>query len=252
MNVVELLGNRVLFVHAHPDDETLQTGALIAACANHGIDTTVVTCTRGELGEIVQGVIPSDSTVDELAAHREGELERAVAVLGLSRHHWLGQAPARQEGLPDRRYSDSGMVWLSDGVAGPAEHIGEQSFVAAPEQEVVADLARLIRSLQPDTVLSYDRRGSYSHPDHVKAHEVTKAAAALTGVPFVEFASDLDDTDFVRYELGEYLDVVVDALREYRSQLTVYPDHIEHVGGQREEFYTAVGLRHHQAPLQNP
>lgn len=243
MNLRKLLGERPLFVHAHPDDETLATGALIAACANQGIEPHVVTCTRGEQGEAVTGVIPLDFTTNELTLFREKELAAAVGVLGVAGHYWLGTAPARATGLADRSYQDSGMVWLDDGVAGPAELADDTTFTAASVDEAASDLAQLIATIQPTSMISYDETGTYRHPDHVRAHDIAIVAARAAGVPFLEIASDRDDDSFMWFELSEYLDVVIDALSRYRSQLTVYPDHILHVGGQRAEFSTAVGIR---------
>lgn len=243
MKLEDIFGKAPLFVHAHPDDETLQTGALLAACHNEGLRTTVVTATRGERGEIVQGVIPLDSTVDELAAHREQELALAVKTLGVDRHYWLGNVPARKEGLSERRYADSGMVWIDEGVAGPAENLEEGTLCSATIAEAAGDLAALIEAIAPTGIVSYDSRGSYSHPDHIRTHEIALKASEMTGVDFYEVASDVNDPGFEHLELSQYLDIVVDALSMYRSQLTVYPDHIEHVGGQRDDFSTAVGIR---------
>ena len=243
MNLRELLGERPLFVHAHPDDETLETGALIAACANQGIEPHLVTCTRGEQGEGVTGVIPSDFTMRELTDYREKELEAAVGVLGVVGQYWLGTAPARAAGREDRRYHDSGMVWIGERLAGPAEVDDETTFTAASIEEAAADLVHLITTINPSSIVSYDESGTYGHPDHVRAHEIAAFAAMQTGVPFLETAGDVSDESFTRLELGEYLDVVIDALSRFRSQLTVYPDHIEHVGGQRAEFTTTVDIR---------
>lgn len=246
MNLVELFGRAPLFVHAHPDDETLQTGSLIAACHNQGLHTAVVTATRGELGEIVPGTIPLDSTMEQLAAHREEELELASEVLGVDEHYWLGTAPARAEGLGNRKYQDSGMVWISEGVAGPSGESSEGTLCGSSLEEEVRDLVALIELTSPTAIVSYDRTGTYSHPDHIRTHEISFQAAQQAGIPFFEIASDINDPEFQRLELGEYLDIVIDALSKYRSQLTVYPDHIMHVGGQRDDFYTGVGIRRHE------
>lgn len=245
MNLKELLGERPLFVHAHPDDETLETGALIAACANQGIEPHLLTCTRGEQGEGVTGVIPSDFTMKELTDYREKELEAACAILGVAGQYWLGNAPARAKGLEDRRYHDSGMVWIDERLAGPAEVDDETTFTAATIEEAAADLAQLIETIQPTSIITYDDTGTYGHPDHIRSHEIVKAAAKATGVPFLETAASLSDSNFIELELHEFLDVVIDALSKFRSQLTVFPDHVRHVGGQRAEFATAVRIRRH-------
>ena len=98
MNALDLLlaeGARPLFVHAHPDDETLQTGALLARLASRGVETIVVTCTRGEQGEIVPGTAPADLDPAGLVKVRERELAAAVETLGVAQHMFLGAPVAR-------------------------------------------------------------------------------------------------------------------------------------------------------------
>jgi N-acetyl-1-D-myo-inositol-2-amino-2-deoxy-alpha-D-glucopyranoside deacetylase len=144
---VSLLDGRrsVLFVHAHPDDETITTGALIAELVARGTRVSLLTLTRGERGEVVPGVVVPGVAVpgvavpgvavpgvavpgaagdpqgtDALTREREAELRRAIVALGIAAHFWLGALPARAPGLAPRRYRDSGMRWLRPGVAGPA------------------------------------------------------------------------------------------------------------------------------------
>ena len=102
----------VLFVHAHPDDETLATGGLIAELAARGVRVAVLTAMRGEQGEVVEGPLSALTGTPELTAHREGEVAAACATLGVRHHAFLGSPDARAAGRPPRRYTDSGMAWL--------------------------------------------------------------------------------------------------------------------------------------------
>ncbi|WP_394768081.1 PIG-L family deacetylase [Lacisediminihabitans sp.] len=222
-NLSESVPERVLFVHAHPDDESLSTGGTIATLVKRGSAVTVVTCTRGERGE----VIPADlrhleGEPAELAAHRSTELASALAVLGVTDHRYLGAAGARWVDLPPRIYTDSGMRWGADG-AEPAETIADDSLCAAPFGEVAADLATVIDAVQPTAVVSYDSRGGYGHPDHVRAHEAARRAAEVMGVPFFAIQPD-GAAATVRVDVSDALTQKAAALRAHRSQITVEGD----------------------------
>ena len=235
--------SRALFVHAHPDDETLSTGALIIHLREQGIECDLVTATRGEEGEVVPGPLSHLAGTADLHAHRERELAGALEVLGVDRHVFLGTAPARAHGYGERNYRDSGMQWVAPGVAGPADSSDETSLVAGQIAEEAADLAALVRAWQPDLLVSYDSHGGYGHPDHVRMHDVTLVVGRSEKLRVAE----------VRHEPGEgtewfdrpdALPQVADALRNHASQLTVQPNGTEvvHSGGQREAIVTAVGL----------
>lgn len=185
---------RLLAVHAHPDDETLSTGALLATWAASGAPVTVVTCTRGERGEVIG---PSLAELEgdglALAAHREQELAAALAVLGVGDHAWLDALPAAPDGGRPTRYEDSGMVWLGPGRAGAAPDSGPAAFARADVDGAALRLARLLRDRRPAVVVTYEPGGGYGHPDHVQAHRVTMRAIALAakpsvGLPGVPFA----------------------------------------------------------------
>jgi N-acetyl-1-D-myo-inositol-2-amino-2-deoxy-alpha-D-glucopyranoside deacetylase len=156
---------RLLFVHAHPDDETLTTGATIAHYVARGAVVQVVTCTLGEEGEVI-GERLAQLTVDgadQLGGYRIGELSSALARLGVDGPRFLGGAG---------RWRDSGMVGT------PPRH--RQRFVDADQQETVGALVAVIRELRPHVVVTYDPNGGYGHPDHIHAHEVTTAAVAAS------------------------------------------------------------------------
>ena len=228
-------GLRYLFVHAHPDDETLATGGLIAELAARGVEVAVLTATRGEQGEVVDGPLAHLAGTPELTAHREGEVAAACATLRVTRHAFLG--------APGRIYTDSGMAWLdeTETVAGPGDAAGPDSLTSADPAEVAADIAAYARAFGADAIVSYDAHGGYGHPDHVALHAPSRAAASEVGVPFREVASVADPDDAL--DTPQHLPLLQEALRHYASQLTVDGVDVVHVGGQRQPILTRFTLR---------
>ncbi|HET8599870.1 MAG TPA: N-acetyl-1-D-myo-inositol-2-amino-2-deoxy-alpha-D-glucopyranoside deacetylase [Segeticoccus sp.] len=169
---------RLLFVHAHPDDETLATGVAMAHHVLAGDEVHLLTCTLGEEGEVIpaelkhleleQGAPRPADQQDPLAAVRQEELRRAMAVLGVTSHQVLGADPAR--GVTSR-YRDSGM-------AGTPSAAHPRAFVRADPGEAAGLVAAQVRRLRPDVVVTYDAHGGYDHPDHIQTHRVTVAAVA--------------------------------------------------------------------------
>lgn len=190
---------RLLFIHAHPDDESITTGGTMAAFARSGAQVSLLTATRGELGEVIpdelryleQGLPkpgrPGQSVADGgagLAMVRTAELNQAAAGLGVRQRMFLGEWPALTPGATPIVYRDSGMSWgpeEADGVrrAQAAEPVDAAAFSAAPLDEVASHAAALIRVLRPDVVVSYAADGGYGHPDHVQAHQMTVRAIEL-------------------------------------------------------------------------
>jgi N-acetyl-1-D-myo-inositol-2-amino-2-deoxy-alpha-D-glucopyranoside deacetylase len=158
---------RLLFVHAHPDDETITTGLTMAHYAAAGCDVHVLTCTLGEEGEVIPAPLAhlAADRDDSLGAHRREELREAMRRLGVT-HQVLGEDPAR--GVPSR-YRDSGM-------AGMPSAADPRAFVNADLSEAAGLLAEHLRVVRPDVVVTYDEHGGYAHPDHIRTHEVTMAA----------------------------------------------------------------------------
>jgi N-acetyl-1-D-myo-inositol-2-amino-2-deoxy-alpha-D-glucopyranoside deacetylase len=155
----------VLFVHAHPDDETIGTGATMARYAADGVGVTLVTCTLGEEGEIhvpeLAGLAPDQA--DQLGGYRIAELDAACAALGVADHRFLGGAG---------RYRDSGMMGT------PAnEH--PRCFWRADLDSAAGRLVGVIREVRPQVLVTYDPNGFYGHPDHIQAHRVAMRAAEL-------------------------------------------------------------------------
>jgi N-acetyl-1-D-myo-inositol-2-amino-2-deoxy-alpha-D-glucopyranoside deacetylase len=157
---------RLLFVHAHPDDECLSNGATIAHYAARGAQVRVVTCTLGEEGEVIgdRWAGLAVDRADQLGGYRIGELTAALQALGVGAPVYLGGAG---------RWRDSGMRGT------PKRH--RQRFIDADEREAVGALVAIIRELRPHVVVTYDPNGGYGHPDHVHTHTVTTAAVATAG-----------------------------------------------------------------------
>lgn len=154
---------RLLFVHPHPDDESIACGGTIARYGDRGVQTHVVTCTGGEAGENLAGI---DLRGRDFAQVRRDEAEAAAKVLGVTSHRFLG-------------YRDSGM-------AGTADNDHPDAFVRADLEEAGRRLAAVIRELRPHVVVSDDENGTYGHPDHVRAHEVTRRAVEIAAQAEVE------------------------------------------------------------------
>jgi len=213
---------RVVFVHAHPDDESIATGATIAALVDRGAHVTVLTLTRGERGEVIPDELQHlvDSP-EALGAHREAELREALSALGVTDGRFLGEADARWQGRAPRRYVDSGMRWGKRG-AQASGILDPDSLTAADPGEVAADIAAVLIDVGPDVVVSYAADGGYGHPDHVRAHEATRTAAEVIGVPFYVIAPDaknglvVDDPDAIARKRA--------ALVAHRTQVRVEGD----------------------------
>ncbi|HEX6870405.1 MAG TPA: N-acetyl-1-D-myo-inositol-2-amino-2-deoxy-alpha-D-glucopyranoside deacetylase [Micromonosporaceae bacterium] len=156
---------RILFVHAHPDDETITTGATMARYAAEGAQVTLVTCTLGEEGEIHVPALAALAAgeADQLGGYRLVELERACAALGVTDHRFLGAAG---------RYRDSGMM-------GTPANDHPRAFWRADLEQAARTLLEVIREVRPQVVVTYDEFGGYGHPDHIQAHRVTMRAVAL-------------------------------------------------------------------------
>jgi N-acetyl-1-D-myo-inositol-2-amino-2-deoxy-alpha-D-glucopyranoside deacetylase len=167
---------RLLLVHAHPDDETINNGATMAKYVAEGRQVTLVTCTLGEEGEVlVPGLehLAADQE-DQLGQHRIGELAEAMKALGVSDHRFLG-GPGH--------YRDSGMEWDDTGHARAMTTVRADTFWKADLTEAATLLAEVIREVRPQVLVTYDEFGNYGHPDHVQAHRVAMYGAQLAAVP---------------------------------------------------------------------
>lgn len=245
---------RLLFVHAHPDDETLTTGATIAHYVARGAQVQVITCTLGEEGEVIgdQWAQLAADRADQLGGYRIGELTAALAALGVDRPRFLG-GPGR--------WRDSGMAGTPEPPRRRPEappRPGPQRFVDGDLTEQVATLAAAIDEFRPHVVVTYDPDGGYGHPDHIHVHRVTTAAvesarwqvpklywtvtsasalaaglAAMTDVPDGWITVSADDLPLFGYS-DEAIDAALDvsahasarvaAMRAHETQVSVAPD----------------------------
>lgn len=164
---------RLLLVHAHPDDESILTGATIARYAATGAHVTLVTCTRGERGEVIPAELAHlEGDAVALAERRTAELAAAMEALGVSDHRFLG-ADAQVA------WQDSGMEWGPDGVARAARDVPREAFALADVDEAARHLVRVLREVRPQVLVTYEPGGGYGHPDHVQAHRVAVRAVEL-------------------------------------------------------------------------
>ncbi len=156
----------ILLVHAHPDDETINNGATMAKFVAEGAKVTLVTCTRGEEGEILVPHLAhlSSQNLDGLGLIREVELANAMSALGVTDHRFLG--------APDVKYRDSGMM-------GTPPNDRPDVFWQADVDTAAQYLIDIILEVKPDILITYDEFGGYGHPDHIQAHRVAMRAAEL-------------------------------------------------------------------------
>ncbi len=190
----------LLLVHAHPDDETLTTGGTIAHYRGQGVPVTVVTCTLGEEGEVIgerwSRLIAAEA--DQLGGYRIAELTAALSALGVGEPWFLG-GPGR---------------WRDSGMAGTPSAANPRAFVHSGDA-AVDELVAVILELRPRVVVTYDPRGGYGHPDHIRAHEITTAAvaaAAEQGWDVPKFYWTVTDGDLLRQHTAALARRTVDEL----------------------------------------
>jgi len=232
----------LLLVHAHPDDETIGTGATMAKYASEGVNVTLVTCTLGEEGEVLVPALAGIAADkgDQLGGWRMHELAEACKALGVTDHRFLGGPGA---------YRDSGMMDT------PANE-NPRCFWRADLDVAAAQLIQVIREVRPQIVVTYDEFGAYGHPDHIQAHRVTVKALEqtrdivqkfyYTAVPRsfieasivamkeqgheffggVESADDVpfaksDDEITTQIDARDFLDAKVEGMRAHATQIEV-------------------------------
>ncbi len=154
----------LMVVHAHPDDEASSTGGVLALYSDQGVRTVVVTCTNGEFGDAPGQIKPGEDGHDEqaVAGLRLTELQRSVQILGVSDLELLGY---HDSGMPDWEYKNR-----------------PDAFCNVPLDDVAGRIGVLIKTYQPQVIISYDDQGMYQHPDHVHAARAAAAAAAQTEI----------------------------------------------------------------------
>ncbi|GAA2171826.1 mycothiol conjugate amidase Mca [Agrococcus versicolor] len=144
---------RLLSVHAHPDDESSKGAGTVARYVAEGAQVTIVSCTGGESGDILnEGFLDTVHAARDMAGLRRVEMRTAQQALGAD-HVWLG--------------------YLDSGLPPEGEAVRPLSFATIPIEVSGRPLVRLIRRLRPQVLLTYDERGGYPHPDHIRCHEIS-------------------------------------------------------------------------------
>ena len=196
----------LMAIHAHPDDESSSTGGVLAACAAQGIRTVVVPCTTGEFGDAPGGVKPGQHGHDAeaVAQLRLAELRKATAILGVTDLELLGY---HDSGMPDWAYRHR-----------------PEAFCNVPMGEVTDRIAGLIDRYRPQVVVSYDVKGPYQHPDHVRTGEAAAIAVVGTGIPAKFYLTAMRGSDWQKIwealrELGAGVPDTRDITPEMRQQL---------------------------------
>ena len=240
-------GRRLLLVHAHPDDESIYTGATMARYAAEGARVTLVTCTLGELGEIIPPSLAhlAAEKEDRLGEYRIGELAAACAALGVTDHRFLG-GPGR---------------WRDSGMMGTEGNDDPRCFWRADVDQAAGALLEVIRDVRPQVLVSYDADGAYGHPDHIQAHRVAWRAFELAtsadgpdGPPASMakfYATAAPDAGQVTTEIdgGAYFGQKLAAMRAHATQVTVSAPYFALSDGVRRlasgtEYYTLLAGPH--------
>jgi mycothiol S-conjugate amidase len=149
-----------MFVHAHPDDESSKGAATMARYVKEGHRISVVTCTDGGAGDILNPAMDKPGVKERMVEIRREELAEALDILGVTDHWWLD-------------YPDSGFV---DGFEGDGTLLPPDCFYNAPMDEAVERLVRIVRAERPEVLVTYPEGGGYPHPDHIRCHDITVAA----------------------------------------------------------------------------
>ena len=158
---------RLLIIHAHPDDESLFTGHVIADRLAAKAEVMVFTLTRGERGKVKLEELKSlEGNLSAMGAFRSGELREALAAFGDVKHAFAGT----------RAYLDSGMRLNPFGKPAKPRKLDEMALSAASTSVIADDILKVIKEMKPDAVLTYNRKGGFGHPDHKMAHEATAMA----------------------------------------------------------------------------
>lgn len=150
----------LLAILAHPDDETFGMGGTFAYYSRRGVATYLICATRGEAGDVSPDMLLGYSSIGE---RREAELRCAAGNLGLA-------------GVIFLDYRDSGMP-------GSQDNQNPRALIAQPVDQVAVELARYIRQLKPNVIVTFDPIGGYRHPDHIAIHNATNRAFQMAGDP---------------------------------------------------------------------
>ena len=206
------MAHTLVTFHAHPDDEAIATGGIMARAAAEGHRVVLVVATRGEVGEVDDGFLAPGET---LAERRAIETGRAAEALGVARVEFLG-------------YTDSGMD-------GEPTNDAEGSFWSADVEEAATRLAAILDEERADVLTVYDERGGYGHPDHVQVHRVGVRAGELAGTPRV-YESTLNRDHIQRLVAARPTDLAI-------GDNAPDPSEFDNMGSPESEITTTVDVR---------
>ncbi len=231
---------RVLLVHAHPDDESLFTGHVIAERAATRSEVMVLTLTRGERGRVkLEDLKPLEGNLASMGEFRSNELKNALSQLGDVKHKFAGT----------RAYLDSGMRLNAFGKPIKPRRTDEMSLASVSTAVIADDIYQVLSQFKPDAVITYNRKGGFGHPDHKKAHEATAMALRR----FARSSKSKPPQFWVIAEPGERFDVEIGgpktapkkkaALEQHASQVTVAQETYSLVAGREIRYDQPERLR---------
>ena len=224
-----LNSKRLLLVHAHPDDESLFTGHLIAERLAAGAEVMILTLTRGERGRVKLDEIKSlEGKLESMGHFRTNELLNALQAFGPNlKHKFAGT----------RAYLDSGMRVNVFGRAAKPRDLDEMSLSAAGSQVIADDILRELNEFKPDAVVTYNSKGGFGHPDHVLAHRATASALRQ----YARARRGRAPQFWVIAEKGERADVSVGNAETAKIKQAALEAHASQVSIQGETYSLVAG-----------
>ena len=231
---------RLLLVHAHPDDESLFTGHVIAKAIASGAEVFVLTLTRGERGKMkLEELKGLEGNLAAVGAFRAAELKNALNALGVKQHRFAGT----------RAYLDSGFKINAMGRAGKPKNMDELALSAVSTAVISEDIYRVLKEFKPDYVVTYNRKGGFGHPDHKRANEASSMALRR----FAKERRGRAPQFWVIAESRERFDVAIGnaetakvkkaALEAHASQIAVFPETYSIVSGKEVRYDRPERLR---------
>jgi len=240
MAKANLNAKRVLLVHAHPDDESLFTGHVIADRIAAGAEVMVLTLTRGERGRVkLEDLKPLEGRLAAMGAFRSNELSNALKQFGPVRHKFAGT----------RAYHDSGMRLNAFGKPIKPRKTDEMSLSSVSTAVIADDVYQTLTDFKPDAVITYNRKGGFGHPDHKKAHEATAMAlrryARATKTKAPQFLVIAEPGERFDFEVGGEKTAAKKkaALEQHASQVSIGPETYFLVPGREFRYDTPERLR---------
>jgi LmbE family N-acetylglucosaminyl deacetylase len=197
--------------HAHPDDESIAMGGVMAKAAEEGHRIVLVVATRGELGEVEEGFLEPGA---DLGERRVQETLACAEILGVARVEFLG-------------YVDSGM-------AGTPANDAPECFWQADVEEAATQLAAILSEENADILTIYDENGAYGHPDHIQVYRVGLRAGELAGTPRVYM--NTINRDYMQRSFAEALEAGAEMPED------INPDEFD-IGVSEERITTTVDVR---------